>query len=85
MVDSLLEDRKGKTGTTRLSGRLARTVLLGSVAVAFALYWLADSYGVDMGEMLEYLKTSLAFVVFFALFGVLAGMLIWLIRATRRR
>jgi hypothetical protein len=38
-----------------------------------------------MGEMLEYLKTSLAFVVFFALFGVLAGMLIWLIRATRRR
>ena len=85
MVDNLLEDKKGKTGATRLSGRLTRTVLLGSIAVAFAIYWLADSYGVDTAELLEYLKTSLAFVLFFALFGVLAGMLIWLIRTSRRR
>lgn len=85
MVDSLLEDRKGKTGATRISGRLARTVLLGALAVAFGIYWLADSYGVDTGELLDYLRTSLAFVLFFALFGVLAGMLIWLIRMSRRR
>ena len=85
MVDSLLEEKKGRTGATRLSGRLARTVVLGSVAVAVALYWLADSYGVDMGELLGYLKTSLAFVLFFAVFGALAGMLIWLIRMSRRR
>lgn len=85
MVDSLLEDKKGKTNATRLSGRLTRTVLLGSVAVAFAIYWLAQSYGVDTAELLGYLKTSLAFVLFFALFGILAGMLIWLIRISRRR
>lgn len=85
MVDNLLQDKKGKTGATRLSGRLTRSILLGSVAVAFGLYYLADSYGVDMTELLDYLKTSLAFVLFFALFGILAGMIIWLIRASRRR
>ena len=85
MVDNLLEDKKGKTGATRMSGRLTRTVVLGSIAVAFGVYWLAQSYGVDTAELLDYLKTSLAFVLFFALFGMLAGMLIWLIRASRRR
>lgn len=85
MVDNLLEDKKGRTGATRLSGRLTRTVVLGSIAVAFGIYWLARSYGVDISELVDYLKTSLAFVLFFALFGVLAGMLIWLIRASRRR
>lgn len=85
MVDSLLEDKKGKTGATRISGRLTRTVLLGSLAVAFGVYWLAQSYGVDTSELLDYLRTSLAFVLFFALFGVLAGMLLWLIRMSRRR
>jgi apolipoprotein N-acyltransferase len=85
MVDNLLEDKKGKTGATRMSGRLTRTVLLGSIAVAFGVYWLAQSYGVDTAVLFDYLKTSLAFVLFFALFGVLAGMLIWLIRTSRRR
>ncbi len=85
MVDKLLEDRKGKTGATRTSGRLTRTVVLGSIAVAFGLYYLAESYGVDTAEMLDYLKTSVIFVLFFAGFGMLAGMLIWLIRASRRR
>jgi hypothetical protein len=85
MVDNLLEDRKGKTGATRLSGRLTRTILLGSIAVAVGLYYLAQSYGVDTAELLEYLKTSLAFVLFFAVFGMLAGLLIRLIKASRRR
>lgn len=85
MVDNLLRNKTGKTGATRRSGRLTRTVLLGSIAVAFAVYWLADSYGVDTAELFEYLKSSLAFVLFFALFGVLAGMLIWLIRMGRHR
>ena len=85
MDDNLLQDKKGKTGATRLSSRLTRTVLLGSVAVAFGLYYLADSYGVDTAELLDYLKTSLAFVLVFAVFGMLAGLLIWLIKASRRR
>ncbi|MEM8768719.1 MAG: hypothetical protein AAGE43_14825, partial [Pseudomonadota bacterium] len=65
MVDSLLEDKSGKTPSSRLSSRLARTIVLGSIAVAVALYWLARSYGVELDELLGYLKTSLLFVGFF--------------------
>lgn len=85
MVDSLLDDRKGKTGATRLSARLTRSIVLGSLAVALAIYWLADSYDVDMSELLGYLKTSLVFVLFFALIGFVAGMVLWLVRVARRR
>lgn len=85
MVDSLLDDKKGKTGATRVNARLTRSIVLGCVAVGFAIYWLADSYDVDMSELFEYLKTSLAFVLFFALIGIVAGMVLWLIRVARRR
>lgn len=85
MVDSLLDDKKGKTGATRLSARLTRSIVLGSLAVALAIYWLADSYDVDMSQLLDYLKTSLVFVLFFALIGIVAGMLLWLVRVSRRR
>ena len=85
MVDSLLDDKKGKTGATRMSARLTRSIILGCVAVSVAIYWLAQSYDVDMSELFEYLKTSLAFVLFFALIGILAGMALWLIRVSRRR
>lgn len=84
MVDSLL-GRKSGTVRSRIGARLVRSVVLGSVAVAFAIYWLAESYGVDWRELLGYLKASLAFVLFFALAGVLAGLLIWLIGRLRRR
>ncbi len=85
MVDSLLEDKTGKTPSSRLGSRLARTIVLGSIAVAVALYWLARSYGVELEELLGYLKTSLLFVGFFALFGILAGLTLYLIRSFRRR
>ncbi len=85
MVDSLLEDKTGKTPSSRLSRRLARTIVLGSLAVAAALYWLARSYGVDLDEMLGYLRASVLFVGFFALFGVLAGLTLYLLRSFRNR
>ncbi|MGD8829458.1 MAG: hypothetical protein PVF57_02535 [Pseudomonadales bacterium] len=84
MVDSLLDAKKGRTVTGRLGARLARTVVLGSLVVAAAIYWLAESYDVDKGMLLEYLRTSLAFVLFFVLAGILGGVLIWLIRLLRR-
>jgi len=85
MVDSLLGN---KTGNRRGSGggpRLVRTILLGTVAVAFAVYWLAQSYGVDLDELLGYLRTSLLFVGFFALVGLAGGCLLWLLRRLRQR
>lgn len=78
MVDSLLGDRSAKSRGR--SGRLARTILLGSVAVACAIYWLARTYGIDSGELLTYLQASVVFVAFFAVVGCAGGILLWLIR-----
>lgn len=83
MVDSLLGNKSGK-GSGKASARLTRTVVLGTVAVAFAIYWLARSYGADTEELLTYLKASIAFVAFFALVGIAGGLLIWLFRWFRR-
>ena len=85
MVDSLLGRKPGSRLPSGAGARLARTIVLGTIAMAFALYWLARSYGVDWAELLDYLKASLAFVLFFAAAGVLAGLLIWLIGIFRRR
>ena len=85
MVDSLLNDKKGRTSASRNSARLTRSILLGTVAVAFAIYWLADSYDADTQALLGYLQTSLLFVGFFAAVGIVCGALFWLLRALRRR
>jgi hypothetical protein len=81
MVDSLLDPKSSKRG--RAAGRLARTILLGTVAVAFALYWLADSYGVETADLVSNLKTSLIFVAVFVGTGVVGGLLLWLLRRAR--
>lgn len=83
MVDSLLEEKKGRTPGSRQAARLTRTVLLGSVAAAVALYWLARSYGADADELLGYVGISLLFVGCFAVFGVLAGVVLRLLRRRR--
>lgn len=79
MVDSLLA-KKSPGGPVRSGGRLARTIVLGTVAVAFAIYWLARSYGVDTAELLTYVRASVVFVAVFAAAGCAAGVLLWLIR-----
>ena len=86
MVDSLLGG--GGPGGTGKQGvryaRLLRTVLLGALAVLFGVYWLARSYGVDLEELLEYARASLAFVLFFVLAGILGGILIFIARYLAR-
>lgn len=78
MVDSLLGPKSARPG--RLAGRLTRSILLGAVAAGFALYWLADSYGVDPRELVENLQTSLVFVAVFILAGLVGGAILWLLR-----
>jgi len=85
MVDSLLGNKKGGTARSRFGARLVRSVVLGSIAVAFGIYWLAESYGVDTRQLVEYLKASAAFVLFFVLTGVLAGLVIWVVGWFRNR
>ena len=61
--------------------RLVRTLLLGTLAVAAAIYWLAREYGADMAELAGFLWASLAFVAGAAI-AALAGTA--LLRAARR-
>lgn len=74
MVDSLLTSNRVKTS------RLGRTIVLGSVAVAFSIIWLADSWGVDRAELWDYFLTSVLFVGAFVAVGVFAGLLFWLVK-----
>ncbi len=86
-MDSLLPPEKGSERSAsaarrgrRGDNRLARTILLGSVAVAFSLYWLGRSFEVSWDEMRGYLLTSLLFVAVPASLAVLAGSLLWLVK-----
>ena len=72
---------------TRSHARLIRTILLGTVAVALAIAWLADAYGVEMEELLGALTASVGFVGIFAVLALLVGLLLGLGRSilVRRR
>ena len=61
--------------------RLVRTLLLGTVAVAASIYWLAKEYDVDMRELAGYLGASAAFVVLCATLAI-AGTFV--LRAVKR-
>ncbi len=64
----------------RPSSRLARTILLGTVAVAFALAWLVREFGLDVQELLSYLGVSALFVLGVAGCGLVGFGVLWLVR-----
>ena len=59
----------------RAPNRLVRSILLGSVAVVFAIYSLGRSYDVDWSEILGYLLTSVLFIGAF----IAAAALLWVV------
>ncbi len=70
---------------TRSHSRLTRTILLGTVAVALAIVWLADAYGVETKDLLQALTASLGFVGIFAALALIGGLLLGLARWLWRR
>ena len=69
----------------RNHARLTRTILLGTVAVALAIAWLADAYDVETKDLLQALTASLGFVGVFAALALLGGLLLGLVRWLWRR
>lgn len=65
------------------SNRLARTVLLGCVAVGFGLYWLAGAFEIELREFAGYLLASAGFVLVIAVFAIGAGVLLGWLRRRR--
>jgi hypothetical protein len=99
MVDSLLNRNKPRTdgGTgeprpaapeplrRRTPNTLVRSILLGVVAVGFAIYGLGRSYAVDWVEIRLYLLTSVMFVGAFIAAAALLWVLVRLLPAMVRR
>ena len=65
--------------------RLARTILLGTVAVVLALLWLGKQYGIDPSIMLEYLGVGLLFVAALVAAGLVGALLLGVVRKLTRR
>ena len=62
-------DRQGSG--RRASLRLLRSVLLGTLAVGLAIYWLGDQYGISSEETLEFMATAGLFVALLIVAGLL--------------
>ncbi len=75
---------KGPLTIRAKKDRLPRTIVLGAVAVGFAIIWLSKELGLDRDELLGYLGVSLLFVGVSIGFAVVAGGLVWLIKKLKR-
>ncbi|HEX7034538.1 MAG TPA: hypothetical protein VF210_02110 [Pseudomonadales bacterium] len=64
--------------------RLTRTIVLGSLAVAAAIAWLAIEWEADLEELLGYALVSLLLVLFSVALASAGGVLIWALRRRRR-
>lgn len=61
--------------------RLARTVLLGSVAAGLGIWWLADAYDIENSRLVGYLVASALLVIGCIGLAAVAGVLFgWLRR-----
>ena len=65
--------------------KLARTVVLGSIALTLGIFWLGDQYGVDRAVMVEFLITSAAFVGLVVVAAAAGAFLIRFIRKLLRK
>ena len=74
-----------RADSVRLSGyRLLRTVLLGTIAVTFAIFWLGEQYGIDRDVILDFLLTSAVFVGGLVLLAGLGAVCLLLFKRWRR-
>lgn len=76
--------RRNRRPPARKRNRLVRTILLGTLAVAFALIWLARELDLDRDELLGYLATSALFVAIPIGFGIVGAAVLWLLKRARR-
>lgn len=60
--------------------RLVRSILLGTIAVVFSIYWLGRSFDVDWQELLGYAATSFGFIAVFIGAALLFALLIRVLR-----
>jgi len=69
----------------RKPSRLGRTILLGTLAVALALVWLARELQLDPHELLGYLGVSVLFIAIPIVLGLLAAFAVRLLKRGLRK
>jgi len=67
------------------SRRVARALLGGMVLVVLGIGYLSSELGLDRRELFEFAEVSVLMTLTFGIPGVLAGLLIALLRRRRRR
>ncbi len=70
---------------SRRRGRLARTILLGAVAVGFALFWLARELELDTQELMSFLGTSALLVGLMVMLGLVGAAAVLIVKRLSRR
>ncbi len=75
-----LQNRRSEA---RKRNRPGRTILLGALAVGFALFWVAGELELDRDELLGYLGASALFVAILIGLSVMGGAAVRLFRRLR--
>ncbi len=65
--------------------RLTRTIFLGTVATVLAIVWLGEQYGIERDVILEFLATSLLFVLVLVGAGLVGTVILTGLRKISRR
>jgi hypothetical protein len=79
------KDGRRRGRVDRRGDRLARTVLLGTVAVVVGIYWMSAELRLDRAELLDFFLTSALFLAVVVAAAAVAGALLWLIKQLRDR
>lgn len=77
--ERLASSRAERSGTSRL----ARTIVLGTLAAGAGIWWLGRAYDVDSSRLLGYLLASILFVVVLIALAVAGGFALRLLRRRR--
>lgn len=84
MRQSRIPRSDGLRGDGQRQRRLTRTIVLGSLAVAAAIAWLAVEWEADLGELIDYALVSMLLVLCAVALASAGGALIWALRRRRR-
>jgi hypothetical protein len=76
---------QGKSMRVKRKDRLPRTLLLGALFLAAALYWLIDVFGLDRAELLSFVGLSVLLVAAMVALALLGVLVLRLIRRLFRR
>jgi|TARA_B110000977_G_scaffold174387_1_gene228194 hypothetical protein len=76
------ERTSGQKGS---AAKLARTIILGTLALSGAIVWIGDQYGIEPEETLQFLAYSAIFVVALVFAGLAGALMLSLIKVLIRR